>query len=59
MAGFFEAASHFDTDEGGVGPGPLRKLIEGGADIDRADRDGMTLLHYACPLIPDSAFVHK
>ena len=48
MAGFFEAASHFDTDEGGVGPGPLRKLIEGGADIDRADRDGMTLLHYAC-----------
>lgn len=48
MAGFFEAASHFDTDEGGVGPNPLRKLIEGGADIDRADRDGMTLLHYAC-----------
>ena len=48
MAGFFEAASHFDTDEGGVGPSPLRKLIEVGADIDRADRDGMTLLHYAC-----------
>lgn len=31
-----------------MGPSPLRKLIEVGADIDRADRDGMTLLHYAC-----------
>ena len=48
MSGFFEAASHFDTDDGGVGPGPLRNLIDVGADIDRADRDGMTLLHYAC-----------
>ena len=49
MAGFFEAASHFDTGEGGTGPDPLRKLIvviEDGADIDGADRDGMTLLHH-------------
>ena len=53
MAGFYEAASHFDSGTGGLGPIPLQGIIEsartgGGADIDRADRDGMTLLHYAC-----------
>ena len=48
MAGFFEAASHFDTAMGGIGPNPLLDLIASGVDIDRADRDGMTLLHYAC-----------
>ena len=47
-AGFYESASHFDTGPGGIGPNPLRDLIDSGADIDRADRDGMTLLHYAC-----------
>ena len=48
MAGFYEAASHFDTKPGGLGPNALYGLINGGANLDRADRDGMTLLHYAC-----------
>ena len=28
MAGFFEAASHFDQGMGGVGPNPLSDLID-------------------------------
>ena len=48
VAGFYEAASHFDSGPGGAGPSPLHDLIDGGANLDRADRDGMTLLHYAC-----------
>ena len=43
MAGFFEAASHFDLD-----PEPLRKIIEDGKYLARADGDGLTLLHFAC-----------
>ena len=43
MAGFFEAASHYDLD-----PTPLRAVIEDGKYLSRADGDGMTLLHFAC-----------
>ena len=43
MAGFFEAATHFDVD-----PTSLRAIIDNGASLSRTDRDGMTLLHYAC-----------
>ena len=43
MSGFFEAATHFDAD-----PQPLSDLIESGANLSRADRLGLTLLHYAC-----------
>ena len=43
MAGFYEAAAHFDAD-----PQPLRDLINSSAELGRADRLGLTLLHYAC-----------
>ena len=43
MAGFYEAAAHYDAD-----PQPLKTLIDSGNRIDRSDRLGMTLLHYAC-----------
>ena len=44
MAGFFEAATHFDAD-----PTPLQALIQNNEDLlGRSDRLGMTLLHYAC-----------
>ena len=42
MAGFFEAASHFDED-----PTPLSAIIADGKYLSRSDGDGMTLLHYA------------
>lgn len=43
MAGHFESASHYDEN-----PQPLRDLINSTADLGRADRMGLTLLHYAC-----------
>jgi ankyrin repeat protein len=43
MAGYYEAASNFDED-----PTPLRTLIESSASLGRSDREGLTLLHYAC-----------
>jgi ankyrin repeat protein len=43
MAGFFEAATHFDET-----PQPLLELIASNADLGRSDRLGLTLLHYAC-----------
>ena len=43
MSGFFEAATHYDAD-----PQPLHDLIDSGANLSRADRLGLTLLHYAC-----------
>ena len=43
MALHFEAASHFDEN-----PEPLKNLINSTADLGRADRLGLTLLHYAC-----------
>jgi hypothetical protein len=43
MALHFESASHYDEN-----PQPLRDLINSTADLGRADRMGLTLLHYAC-----------
>ena len=43
MAGYYEAAQLFDED-----PTPLRNLIASGQSLGRSDRDGLTLLHYAC-----------
>ena len=43
MSGFFEAATHYDADAQ-----PLHDLIDSGANLSRADRLGLTLLHYAC-----------
>lgn len=41
-AGFYEASSNFHLD-----PQPLREIIDSGTNLDRSDRDGLTLLHYA------------
>ena len=43
MAGFYESAVFYDED-----PQPLRTLVESSSDLGRSDRDGLTLLHYAC-----------
>ena len=43
MAGFYEAATHFDMSSE-----PLKELLRGSVDLGRTDRLGMTLLHYAC-----------
>ena len=43
MAGFFESAAHFDADEQ-----PLKDLIASANNLGRSDRQGLTLLHYAC-----------
>ncbi|KAL3927288.1 MAG: hypothetical protein SGPRY_002893 [Prymnesium sp.] len=42
MAGFFEAASHFDES-----PARLRSILSHGRLLSRSDGDGLTLLHYA------------
>lgn len=42
-AGFFESASHFDPAD----PEPLLEVIHTSNNLDLADRDGLTLLHYA------------
>ena len=42
MAGFFEAASHFDLD-----PARLKTIIDAEKYLSKSDGDGMTLLHYA------------
>ena len=44
MSGFYEAASCFDEDDA-----PLRELINSNPELLlRSDRDGLSLLHYAC-----------
>lgn len=43
MALHFESASHWDEN-----PEPLHALIQSNMDLGRADRLGLTLLHYAC-----------
>ena len=43
MAGYFEAAAQYDLD-----PTPLQELINNSTDLGRSDRQGLTLLHYAC-----------
>lgn len=43
MAGFYEAAAHFDED-----PQPLTDLINSSNNLAQSDRLGLTLLHYAC-----------
>ena len=43
MANFYESAAHFDAD-----PQPLHDLVHSGVELGRSDRQGMTLLHYAC-----------
>lgn len=42
-AGFYEAAAHFDAD-----PAPLKQLVTESDYLGRSDRDGLTLLHFAC-----------
>jgi ankyrin repeat protein len=45
MAGFYEAAACFDDPQSAE---HLAHLVATSDDLGRSDREGMTLLHYAC-----------